>query len=378
MLNVKYYTQLGLQNIYEKVIQGERLSHTDGLALFACKDITAVGALAQHVRTKLHGNATYYVVNRHINYTNVCVNQCAFCAFCRQSEEQAGAFVLSKEDILQKVSSAKNLQALQLDELHIVGGCHPTFPLSFFEDILRSVCEMAPGLMIKAFTAVEIDHFAKLENISTLEVLQRLQQAGLSMMPGGGAEIFAPTVRDAICPMKSDASTWLRICGEAHSLGIRTNCTMLYGHVEEHEDRVDHLCRLRAQQDISGGFTCFIPLPFQTKNSLLRLPKEKMGQHQGLEQLRTVAVSRLMLDNIPHIKAYWVMMGNKLAQSALWYGANDLDGTIVEEHIGHMAGATSEQGMTIAALEHMIQESGFMPLRRNAAFELVAEQDKGN
>ncbi len=376
MLNVKYYTQLGLQKIYTKVMEGERLSYDDGLSLFACKDITVIGALAHYVRAKLHGNSTYYVVNRHINYTNVCVNECSFCAFCRQTDSQEGAFVLSKDMILDKVASAQNIQGLQLDELHIVGGCHPTLPLAWFEDVLRSVCRIAPGLMIKAFTAVEIDHFAKLENISTLEVLQRLKKAGLTMMPGGGAEIFAPEVRESICPVKSDANNWLRICGEAHSLGIRTNCTMLFGHVEEPCHQVDHLCRLREQQDISGGFTCFIPLPFQTKNSKLRLPKEKIGQHKALAQLRTIAIARLMLDNIAHIKAYWVMLGAKLAQSALWYGANDLDGTIVEEHIGHMAGATSEQGMTIAALEHMIRESGFNPLRRNAAFELVNKIDE--
>ncbi len=225
--------------------------------------------------------------------------------------------------------------------------------------------------MIKAFTAVEIAHFAKLEGISTLEVLQRLQKAGLAMMPGGGAEIFDETIRQSICPVKADATTWLKVCGQAHGLGISTNCTMLYGHVEDHGARVDHLCRLREQQDISGGFTCFIPLPFQTKNSKLILPPSQVGPHTALEQLRTVAVSRLMLDNIAHIKAYWVMMGEKLAQTALWYGANDLDGTIVEEHIGHMAGAASEQGMTVAGLEHMICQSGFRPVRRNARFEEV-------
>ncbi len=376
MLNVKYYTQLGLTAIYDKVISGERLSPADGLTLYNCPDITAVGALAHHVRTQRHGDATHYVVNRHVNYTNVCVNECSFCAFCRKEESEDGAFVLSKENILDKVRSAKaSLSAsLRLDELHIVGGCHPTLPLAWFEDVLRSVCALSPEIMIKAFTAVEIDHFAKLEGISTLEVLQRLQKAGLTMMPGGGAEIFAEAVRQKICPVKSDAQSWLRICGEAHSLGIRTNCTMLFGHIESAEDRIDHLCRLREQQDISGGFTCFIPLPFQTKNSKLLLPKEKVGLHTGLEQLRTVAIARLMLDNIAHIKAYWVMMGNKLAQTALWYGANDLDGTIVEEHIGHMAGAESEQGMTIRALEHMIRESGFRPVRRNAAFEEVEHE----
>ncbi len=373
MLNVKYYTQLGLEAIYNKVMAGERLSFADGMTLSTCPDITAIGALAHHVRTQRHGDATHYVVNRHINYTNICVNECTFCAFCRQSPEQDGAFVLSKEDILEKVRTAKaSLSAsLRLDELHIVGGCHPTLPLAWFEDVLQSVCALSPEIMIKAFTAVEIDHFAKLEGISTLEVLQRLKKAGLTMMPGGGAEIFASDLRQEICPVKSDAAAWLRICGEAHSLGISTNCTMLFGHRESAEHRIDHLCQLRAQQDKSGGFTCFIPLPFQTKNSKLLLPEDKKGPHTGLEQLRTVAIARLMLDNIPHIKAYWVMMGHKLAQTALWYGANDLDGTIVEEHIGHMAGAQSDQGMTIAALEHMIVASGFRPVRRNAMFEEV-------
>ncbi len=373
MLNVKYYTELGLGAIYEKVMEKERLSYEDGLSLFACADLNAVGALAHHVRTRLHGDAAHYVVNRHVNYTNVCVNDCAFCAFCREEEEQDGAFVLSKEDILEKIRSAQQgvSHSVRLDELHIVGGCHPSLPLAWFEDVLRSVTEMFPKLMIKAFTAVEIAHFAKLEGISTLQVLQRLQKAGLAMMPGGGAEIFDATIRQKICPVKADAQTWLQVCGEAHGLGIPTNCTMLFGHVESVESRVDHLCRLREQQDKSAGFTCFIPLPFQTKNSKLQLPQEQMGMHKGLDQLRTVAVSRLMLDNIPHIKGYWIMMGEKLAQTALWYGANDLDGTIVEEHIGHMAGAQSEQGMTIASLERMIRESGFRPVRRNAAFEEV-------
>lgn len=367
MLDVKYYAPLGLTSIYEKVLAGERLSHEDGLALFACPDITAVGALAHHARTRLHGDKTYYVVNRHINYTNVCVNGCVFCAFRRDTPDQRGAFVLSKADVLARVRDESG-SPLHLDELHIVGGCHPTLPLSWFEDILRSVREVCPGLMVKAFTAVEIAHFAHLEGISTLEVLQRLKAAGLVMMPGGGAEIFDPVLRKKICPHKADADTWLRVCGEAHSLGILTNATMLYGHLESPEQRVDHLCRLREQQDKSGGFTCFIPLPFQTENSLLKLPPEAAGPHRGLDELRTMAVSRLMLDNIPHLKAYWVMMGAKMAQTALWYGANDLDGTIVEEKIGHMAGAESSQALTIAELEHMIRASGFTPVRRNATF----------
>ena len=242
-------------------------------------------------------------------------------------------------------------------------------------DTLRAARELNPDLLIKAFTPVEIAHFAKMEGCSTLEVLQRLKEAGLVMMPGGGAEIFDEGLRARICPHKAGSAEWLRISGEAHSLGIKTNCTMLYGHLETYAMRVDHLCRLREQKDKSGGFTCFIPLPFLTENSKLKLPEEKLGPVRGLDQLRTVAVSRLMLDNIPHIKAYWIMMGTKLAQTALWYGADDLDGTVVEEHIGHMAGAGSAQGLTLKELEFMIREAGFTPVRRNAIFNTVQTEE---
>ena len=367
MLDAKYYANLGLSSIREKVLAGERLSHDDGLALFACKDITAVGALALHVRCRRHGHKTFYVVNRQINYTNVCVNGCTFCAFRRDSEAEPGAFSLSIEEVLDRLRAA-DATPLHLDELHIVGGCHPARPLAWFEAMLQKVRAFNPRLPLKAFTAVEIEHFSRLEGISTLEVLQRLQKSGLVMMPGGGAEIFDEEVRRQICPHKADAASWLRIAGEAHSLGIKTNCSMLFGHLESTEHRIDHLCRLREQQDKSGGFTCFIPLPFLTENSRLKLPEDKTGPQRGLDQLRTVAVSRLMLDNIPHIKAYWIMLAPKLAPVALWYGADDLDGTIVEEHIGHMAGAQSAQSMTIAELEHLIRSSGFVPVRRNATF----------
>ena len=370
MLDAAYYAALGLSSIRDKVLAGERLSYEDGLALFACPDITAVGALAHHVRCRLHGDAAFYVVNRQINYTNVCVNGCTFCAFRRDSEEQEGAFRLSREDILARLRAA-DATPLHLDELHIVGGCHPDLPLSWFEDVLRAARELDPALPIKAFTPVEIEHFSRLEGISTREVLTRLKAAGLVMMPGGGAEIFDEELRARLCPHKATSEAWLRISGEAHELGILTNCTMLFGHLETPAMRVDHLCRLREQQDKSGGFTCFIPLPFLTRNSRLTLPEEKLGPQRGLDELRTVAVARLLLDNIPHIKAYWIMLGVKQAQTALWYGADDLDGTIIEERIGHMAGATSAQGMTIRELEDMIRQSGFRPVRRNATFAAI-------
>lgn len=373
MLTKSTYTSLGLGPIYDKVLAAQRLSPEDGLALLACADITAVGALAHHVRTRLHGDTTSYVVNRHVNYTNVCVNRCIFCAFRRDDAGQVGAFTLSHDDILARIRGESNAP-LKMDELHIVGGCHPDLPLAWFETLLSNVCALYPDLQIKAFTAVEIAHFAELEHCSTLEVLTRLKAAGLKMMPGGGAEIFDPILRQRICPEKADAETWLRISGEAHALGICTNATMLYGHLESHAQRIDHLCRLREQQDKSGGYTCFIPLPYLTENNTLHLPPEELGPQRGLDQLRTVAVSRLMLDNIPHIKAYWVMMGTKLAQTALYFGANDLDGTIVEEKIGHMAGADSAQAMTIGELESMICQSGFTPVRRNATFQVLASE----
>jgi len=338
MLDASYYASLGLADVLDKVLAGQRLSAEDGMALFACPDITAVGALA------------------------------------RDREEDQGAFCLSTEEVLERLRAA-DATPLHLDELHIVGGCHPTRPFQWFLDTLRAARELNPDLLIKAFTPVEIAHFAKMEGCSTLEVLQRLKEAGLVMMPGGGAEIFDEGLRAQICPHKAGSAEWLRISGEAHSLGIKTNCTMLYGHLETYAMRVDHLCRLREQQDKSGGFTCFIPLPFLTENSKLKLPEEKLGPVRGLDQLRTVAVSRLMLDNIPHIKAYWIMMGTKLAQTALWYGADDLDGTVVEEHIGHMAGAGSAQGLTLKELEFMIREAGFTPVRRNAIFNTVQTEE---
>ena len=364
MLDAKQYASLGLEEIRNKVLAGERLSAEDGLTLFACPDLTAVGALALHVRTRLYGANTHYVVNRQVNYTNVCVNGCTFCAFRRDNESDAGAFVLSRQDILERIASV----AKGLDEVHIVGGCHPRLGLAWFEDLFRQIGERFPTLPIKAFTPVEISHFATMEGISTFDVLERLQKAGLVMLTGGGAEIFAPEIRQQICPHKADADAWLRISGEAHSLGLKSNCTMLFGHIETYAHRVDHLLRLREQQDKSGGYTCFIPLPFLQEHSRLTLPEEKQGPVHGLDRLRTIAVARLLLDNIPHIKAYWIMLGAKLAQTAQWFGADDLDGTIEEEHIGHMAGAASSQALTIDELESMIVKSGFTPVRRTATF----------
>lgn len=358
----------GLGPIYNKLVAGERLNFEDGMTLMNCGDINALGALAHHVRCQKHGAKAHYVVNRQINYTNVCVNDCIFCAFHRNSDAESGAFRLSHAEILTKIDNAMQGK-LRLDELHMVGGCHPDIPFAWFIELFHKIREKFPQLPLKAFTPVEIAHFAQLENSTTIDILARLKQAGLVMLPGGGAEIFDENLRQKLCPRKANASEWLRISGEAHGLGLKTNCTMLFGHLETAEHRIDHLLRLREQQDKSGGFVCFIPLPFLKKNSRLKLPEDRRGPGEALDQLRMIAVSRLVLDNIPHIKAYWIMLGAKLAQTALWYGADDLDGTIVEEHIGHMAGAKSHQGLTIAELDHMIRESGFVPTRRNAVFE---------
>ncbi|MDO9083967.1 MAG: aminofutalosine synthase MqnE [Humidesulfovibrio sp.] len=363
----KRFDALGLGGIARKVQAGERLSLDEGQALYACPDVTAVGALAHMRRTALHGERTFYVVNRHINYTNVCVNACAFCAYQRAKGE-AGGFELSVNDAVERLLEAP----LPPREVHIVGGCHPDLRLSFFVDLLTSVQQALPNATLKCFTAVEIAHFARLEGLSTVEVLQTLKAAGLAMLPGGGAEIFAPEVRRRICPKKSTAEEWLRIHGEAHKLGLATNCTMLFGHLEGIDDRLDHLDQLRRQQDKSrqdggGGFTCFIPLPFQTENNAITVEHPLTG----LDELRTIAVSRLMLDNIPHLKAYWVMLTVKQAQAALFFGADDLDGTVVEEKIGHMAGASSEQGLTKGQLEDMIRGLGLIPIERDARFNPV-------
>jgi len=366
-IDEKRYADLGLLEIARKVQAGTRLSIEDGRKLYACPDVTAVGALAHYRRTALHGDKTFYVVNRHINYTNVCVNGCAFCAYHRNKGEEGG-FELSINDAVERLKNAP----LPPREVHIVGGCHPDLRLSFFVDLLTSVQRALPQATLKCFTAVEIAHFAELEGISTREVLQTLKNAGLAMMPGGGAEIFEPRVRRRICPKKSTAEEWLRIHGEAHELGLITNCTMLFGHLESIDDRLNHLDLLRRRQDQSlqngaVGFSCFVPLSFQTENSAIKVEHPLTG----VDELKTIAISRLMLDNIEHIKSYWVMLTVKQAQAALFFGADDLDGTVVEEKIGHMAGATSAQGQTKSQLESMIRGMGLTPVERDAHYNPI-------
>jgi len=362
MLEPGYFRKLGLEDISHKVEEGARLTISEGERLFACPDMNALGSLAHHVRTRLHGNAACYVVNRHINYSNICVNGCRFCAFSRKKGDPL-SFELSEEEIIDKIRAEGN----DLTEIHIVGGCHPDLPLSFFEGLLRKICGIQPNACIKAFTAVEIAHFAKNEQIPVKDVLARLKSAGLQMLPGGGAEVFSPRIRERLCPEKLDGNGWLDVMRQAHEAGIKSNATMLYGHIETVRERLEHMAALRELQDTTGGFVCFIPLPFQpANNELSHIPPTT-----GVDDLKTIAVSRLMLDNFAHIKAYWVMLSVKLAQAALHYGADDFDGTVVEEKIGHMAGAESQQGMTRRQIERNIREAGFEPVERDSMFRKV-------
>ncbi len=346
--------------VARKLRQGQRLERADGLALMDSKDILGLGAMAHAARLAKNGRKAFYVLNRHLNYSNICLNKCTFCAYWRD-EGQERAFLLSPAEAGAKAQERPD-QAV--DEFHIVGSCHPSLSLSYYLDLLAAVRAARPQATLKAFTPVEIDHLARISGQPVKDLLAQLQAAGLGAMPGGGAEVFSPRVRDKLCPKKISGKRWLEVSAAAHSLGIPTNATMLYGHIETAEERVDHLLALRDQQDASGGFSAFIPLSFHPANTGL----ENLNATTGLDDLRVIAASRLLLDNFPHIKAYWVMLGPKLAQVALNFGADDLDGTIVEERITHMAGATTAQGLTEADLRRMIAASGFTPVRRDSFY----------
>lgn len=353
----------GLGMIWKKVNDGERLGFEDGMTLFECPDLLAVGTIANFFRHKLHGKQTYYVVNQHINYSNICNNGCRFCAFGRSAESPL-AFELTVQDMVSKV---KERLEEPISEIHIVGGCHPYLPFSFYVDVLKEIAKIRPEAILKAYTPVEIAHFSQLSGLSEGEVLKELKDAGLDVLPGGGAEVFSPRVRSLVCPKKLSGEGWLRIAKMAHRMGIKTNATMLYGHVETKEERLEHLLALRDAQDETNGFLCFIPLSFQPANTAL----SDIPRPTGIDNLKTIAISRLILDNIPHMKAYWIMLGVKMAQVALHFGADDLDGTIIEEKIGHMAGAQSDKAMTRNELVRVIKEAGFEPVERNTYFEPI-------
>ncbi|HEY7956414.1 MAG TPA: aminofutalosine synthase MqnE [Polyangia bacterium] len=354
-----------LDQIRDKLDGGARLDLDDGVRLFAERDLPGLAALANRAREKLHGDRTYFNVNMHLNATNVCVADCKFCSFARLEEGMPGAYTMSLDEALAKVAS----RPADLTEIHIVNGLHGGLPFSYYEDLLRGIKALRPSVHLKAFTAVEIHYFAEHYGMSYDEVLRRLIDAGLGSLPGGGAEIFAPRVRYKICRDKVDADGWIAIHHAAHRLGLRSNCTMLYGHIETVEERVDHLLRLRAAQDQSGGFQTFIPLAFHHENNAL----EKLPGPTAVDDLRLFAISRLLLDNIPHLKAYWAMLGVKTAQTALWFGADDLDGTVEEEKIYKMAGSRTPEALSRAELVRLIRAAGREPVERDTLYHVVAE-----
>src|SRR5271169_3755084 len=358
---------INLLPIAAKVAQGERLSFEDGVTLYRSGDILAVGWLANLVRERLHGNITYFNVNRHINPTNVCVAACRLCAFGRKKGGE-GAYTMALEEAWETAASG---YTEAVTEFHIVGGLHPDLPFEYFLDLVSGLKQRFPKVHIKAFTMVEVAFLARRAKLTIDETLIKLREAGVDSMPGGGAEIFAARVRSIICDHKIDGEEWLETARTAHKLGFKSNATMLYGHIENDADRMDHLLKLRALQDETGGFQTFIPLAFHPANTSL----DHLPVTTGLTDIRQIAVSRLLLDNFPHIKAYWQMMTPKIAQIALRFGADDLDGTVIEEKIYHDAGATTPQGMTRKELCRLITEAGRVPVERDTLYHAVTRTE---
>ena len=356
-----------LAPIAEKVLAGERLSFDDGLVLYGTSDFLAVGWLANFVRERMHGDITYFNVNRHINPTNVCVAACRLCAFGRKKGDPAG-YTMALEEAWETAASG---YSEAVTEFHIVGGLHPDLPLEYFLDLVRGLKQRFPKVHIKAFTMVEVSFLAKRGKLTIEETLRKMRDAGVDSMPGGGAEIFSSRVRSFICDHKIDGSEWLDTARLAHKMGFRSNATMLYGHIENDADRVDHILKLRDVQDDTGGFQTFIPLAFHPENT----PLDHLPVTTGLTDLRQVAVGRLLLDNFAHVKAYWQMLTPKIAQIALRFGADDLDGTVIEEKIYHDAGATTPQGMTRKQLCRLITEAGRVPVERDTLYHAVTRTE---
>lgn len=349
-----------LKNIRNKVETGTRISDDEALALFESNDLLAIGELAALANRGKNDEKVFFNVNRHINYTNVCVNRCAFCAFSKEDGE-SGSYTLAIKEIRKRAREAADDGAT---EIHMVGGLHPDLPFEFYLDMLSAIKKDRPQLHIKAFTAVEIDYFSEVAELSIERVVERLKQAGLDSLPGGGAEILGQEVRDKLCPEKISGERWLEVTELVHNAGLRSNATMLFGHVEQYADRVDHLRQLRELQDRTGGFQTFIPLAFQPDNTSIP-GATGVG---GVDALKTLAISRLYLDNFQHVKAYWVMLGLKIAQVALAFGVNDLDGTVVEEQIGHDAGADSPQALSKERIISMIRKAGRTPVERDTLY----------
>lgn len=360
-----------LRDLVAKVEAGERLDFDDGVRLFRSHDLLTIGQMADLVNRRLNGGQyVYFNQNRHINPTNVCAFHCNFCSFARPREDSPGAYTWTPAEIVERIRPDVHPR---VTEFHIVGGLHPRLGFDYYENILRALKAAYPWVHLKAFTAVEIDFFAQLTGLDHETVLRRLMAAGLGSMPGGGAEIFHPEVRRRLCPEKADADTWLSIHRTAHRLGLHTNATMLYGHIERYEHRVDHLLRLRALQDETGGFQTFIPLRYHPENNNLGRHLDWTTAH---DTLKTLAVSRILLDNFPHIKAYWIMLTPPIAQLALHFGADDIDGTVVEEKIYHEAGATTEESLDKFDLLRLIKAVGKIPVERDTLYNIIEIYDK--
>ncbi|AEB09267.1 aminofutalosine synthase MqnE [Desulfobacca acetoxidans] len=359
-----FFKDPNLIPIHEKVLAQKRLTFEDGLDLYRSTDLLGVGYLANIARERQHGNKAYYIINQHINYSNVCINGCKFCAFGKRAGDPL-AYEMSLDDIMAKVDERLSEP---VTEIHIVGGLHPNLPFSYYLDMLRNIKTRRPSVHLQAFTAVEIAHLASIADLSVADTLAALQEVGLGSLPGGGAEVFSPRIRQSLCAKKLPPEGWLQVCQTAHRQGLRTNATMLYGHHETLEERVDHLVKLRAAQDETGGFLTFIPLAFHSANTeLAGLPETT-----GFDDLKNLAVARLILDNFPHIKAFWIMIGPKIAQLSLAFGADDIDGTVIEERITHMAGARTAQGLTRQELHHLIQEAGREPVERDTLYNVIS------
>ena len=353
--------------IAQKLFGGERLEFGDGVSLYRSSDLLAIGCLANYVREKLHGNRTYFNVNRHINPTDVCVASCRLCAFGKRAKDPK-SYTMSLEQVWETAGIG---WTEAVTEFHIVGGLHPELTLDWYCQMLRGLKERFPQVHLKAFTMVEVGYLAQRTKISVRETLERLKDAGVDSLPGGGAEIFCDRVRRVICDHKLTGQEWLDTARTAHQLGLHSNCTMLYGHIENEEDRVDHLIRLRELQDETGGLVTFIPLAFHPDNTALHhIPKTT-----GFLDIKQIAISRLMLDNIPHIKAYWIMMTPAVAQIALRFGADDIDGTVVEEKIYHDAGATTSQSLRRGELLRLIRKAGREPVERDTLYRPVTRTE---
>jgi aminodeoxyfutalosine synthase len=353
---------VSIDQIKNKIFSGTRLTREDGIELFKSNDLLSLGRMASHVAQRKNGNNVYFVQNMHINPTNICVNRCKFCAFSR-SKGEPGAYEMTIEDIVDKARSAEK----GVREFHIVSGLHPDLPFVWYLEMLAALKKEFPDVHLKAFTAVEIDYLAKLSGLGLTETLLKLRKAGLGSLPGGGAEIFNPGVRNTLCAEKISGDRWLEVMEAVHGAGLKSNATMLYGHIEKYEDRIDHLLRLREMQDKTNGFQAFIPLSFHAQNTEIK----KTAYTTGFDDLKTLAVSRLMLDNFDHVKAYWVMLGEKIAQVSLSFGVDDLDGTVAEERITKSAGGTTDGSMTREELVDLIKQADRTPVERDTLYNKV-------